>query len=148
NFYYDGLKMGISRILKRDKGQGVISVIIAAGLVVLVGLAVNTLISNYNTNSIHLENSEECQMVAKQVHDYILKDDNGIMVSSYGSAPGTTNFGAGLDFTDDNIDRFFWGAPVSTWTVGPNPLSLGPNTAPNPVNPPFPTMVGNAGWSS
>jgi intein/homing endonuclease len=124
---YGALKPKVLTRILNQKGMGLIGVMIAAALVVIAALAVSNFIVDQSRLNKKLQVSGSCQNIANSLVEFIRKDESSIYISSYGAAPGSTNFPAGLDATEEGLDRFAFGGAMPVYTGTP-PMSI-PTTA-------------------
>jgi hypothetical protein len=113
-------------VMENQKGVGLIQVVLAAGLVVVIALAVSHFVVNQTDQSVKLQISGSCQNIANSVVEYINKDESSLFISSHGPIPGTKNFASNMDKTDDDLDRYVFNGVSTPLFIGPanNQMSL------------------------
>ncbi len=124
--------MGLTFLKNRlnSSGLGIIGVMVAAALVLIAALTVSRFVADQYRLSTRLEISGSCQNIANSIVEYIKKDEASLFISSYGPNPNSTTYPAGLDVTDDGVDRFAFGpAPVSSFVSTSGMTMDLPNTS-------------------
>ncbi len=104
---------------RSQSGFGIVGVIFAAGLVAIAAMFVANFVQQQNTQGQRAGLSSSCDSIANSVVEYIKKDEASLFISSYGPQPGSTRYPAGLDFTDDGLDRFRLGTDLAPQFMGP-----------------------------
>lgn len=111
-----------------QRGIGLVGALIAAAMVVTIAMTVAYVVSDQHRQSKKLQLKGSCENIANSLVEYIKKDETSLFISSYGPNAGSVNFPAGLDETDDGIDRFnFSSAAIPMYsTTGTGILNLPP----------------------
>jgi hypothetical protein len=121
-----------------QSGMGIVGVMVAAAIVVVAALAVSHFVVSQTRQSVQLQFSGDCQNIANSLAEYISKDEGSLFISSFGPTPGTTKYAQNLDKSVDGVDRFYFGAPINSFTTAapavPPSMDLGPG--PNVPLPP------------